>query len=88
MRELERAILAQDPALALPVPEPVEAQPELDERPPPAKRDADRAPLAATPAARKLVSIVFADLVGSTGLAERLDPESMHALLDRFHRGV
>ncbi|MEA2418727.1 MAG: hypothetical protein QOE60_933, partial [Thermoleophilaceae bacterium] len=34
--------------------------------------------------ARRLVSIVFADLVGSTGLGERLDPESMHALLDRY----
>ena len=30
------------------------------------------------------MSIVFADLVGSTGLAERLDPESMHGLLDRY----
>jgi DNA-binding SARP family transcriptional activator/class 3 adenylate cyclase/tetratricopeptide (TPR) repeat protein len=34
--------------------------------------------------ARRLVSVVFADLVGSTGLAERLDPEAMHALLDRY----
>ena len=34
--------------------------------------------------ARRLVSIVFADIVGSTGLAERLDPESMHGLLDRY----
>ena len=30
------------------------------------------------------MSIVFADLVGSTGLAERLDPETMHSLLDRY----
>jgi predicted ATPase len=30
------------------------------------------------------VSIVFADLAGSTGLAERLDPETTHNLLDRF----
>jgi class 3 adenylate cyclase len=37
-----------------------------------------------TRSARRLVSIVFADLVGSTGLAERLDPESMHDLLDRY----
>jgi class 3 adenylate cyclase len=29
------------------------------------------------------VSILFADLVGSTGLGERLDPESMHRVLDR-----
>ena len=77
LRDLERGILAQDPALALPVLAVVE-QPA--EQPP--------APAAAAPVdtagARRLVSIVFADLVGSTGLGERLDPESMHALLDRY----
>jgi class 3 adenylate cyclase/tetratricopeptide (TPR) repeat protein len=33
---------------------------------------------------RRLVSIVFADIAGSTALAEGLDPEAMHGLLDRF----
>jgi DNA-binding SARP family transcriptional activator/predicted ATPase len=75
LRELERAILAQDPALALPVLEAAQAV-EPPEPPPP--------PTPGAPGARRLVSIVFADLVGSTGLGERLDPESMHALLDRY----
>ena len=76
LRELERAILAQDPALAPPAPAPVA----------PAAAVAPPAPSAVgeVRAARRLVSIVFADIVGSTGLAERLDPESMHRVLDRY----
>ena len=77
LRELEQSVLAQDPALALPVaavPEPELPMPPAEEHPAPQP----------APSARRLVSIVFADLVGSTGLAERLDPESMHDLLDRF----
>ena len=35
-------------------------------------------------AARRVVSVVFADIAASAGLAERLDPESMHSLLDRY----
>ncbi len=88
LRELERAILAQDPALALVVPEPAGVVPEpagavaepAHAPPPTEPPPADPA----SPGARRLVSIVFADLVGSTGLGERLDPESMHALLDRY----
>jgi DNA-binding SARP family transcriptional activator len=86
LRELERAILAQDPALAVPAPEAVEPPADLGAEAPPSARQA--APSLALPdagrAARRLVSVVFADLVGSTGLAERLDPESMHGLLDRY----
>jgi class 3 adenylate cyclase/tetratricopeptide (TPR) repeat protein len=33
---------------------------------------------------RKQVTVLFCDLVGSTGLAERLGAEKMHALLDAF----
>jgi class 3 adenylate cyclase/predicted ATPase len=47
------------------------------------------APLAAAAAApreeRKLVTVVFADMVGSTERAERLDPEDVRALLAPFH---
>jgi hypothetical protein len=32
---------------------------------------------------RKLVTVVFADVVGSTTIAERIDPEEMRALMDR-----
>jgi class 3 adenylate cyclase/tetratricopeptide (TPR) repeat protein len=33
---------------------------------------------------RKQVTVLFCDLVGSTSLAERLGPEAMHLLLNRF----
>jgi DNA-binding SARP family transcriptional activator/class 3 adenylate cyclase len=81
LRELERAVLAQDPALAAPVGVPVAAPPSGDDgvavAPPPP-------PIERAPSARRLVSIVFADLVDSTGLGERLDPETMHEVLDRY----
>jgi class 3 adenylate cyclase len=35
--------------------------------------------------ARKVVTIVFADLVGSTALHERLDPESARAFMERYY---
>ena len=37
---------------------------------------------------RKVVSIVFADLVGSTARAERLDPEDVRAILASYHARV
>jgi len=36
--------------------------------------------------ARKIVTIVFADIVGSTSLHERLDAESVRGLMDRYYR--
>src|SRR5262249_34359821 len=54
--------------------------------------DACGASLVARPSedagARKVVTIVFADLVGSTALHERLDPESAGALMDRCYRAL
>ena len=35
--------------------------------------------------ARKVVSILFADLVGSTGLHERLDPESARRFMESYY---
>lgn len=35
-------------------------------------------------AARKIVTVVFSDLVGSTALGERLDPESLREVLNRY----
>ena len=47
------------------------------------------APLTAEPSARreerKVVTVVFADLVGFTARAERLDPEDVRALLSPYH---
>jgi class 3 adenylate cyclase/tetratricopeptide (TPR) repeat protein len=45
------------------------------------------APVAAAPAAReqrKTVTVLFCDVTGSTSLGERLDPESLRALLARY----
>ncbi len=38
--------------------------------------------------ARKVVTIVFADLIGSTSLHERLDAESTRGLMDRYYRAL
>ena len=74
LRELERAVLAHDPGLT---PAPADAvQPPLPQEMP-RRQAAPRAD------ARRLVSVVFADLADSTALAERLDPESLHGVLDR-----
>lgn len=58
--------------------------PELDPPQPAAVAPVAGAPPEHPAPARKLLSIVFADVVGSTALAEQLDPEAMHAVLDRF----
>ena len=46
-------------------------------------------PLAAAPAAgpgaRKVVTVVFSDLAGSTGLGERLDPEALSTVMARWY---
>jgi class 3 adenylate cyclase/tetratricopeptide (TPR) repeat protein len=55
------------------------AEPVTAESPP--GRSADEAE-------RRLVSILFCDLVGSTELARRLDPEDMRDILRRFEDGV
>src|SRR3989454_5096390 len=38
--------------------------------------------------ARKVVTIVFADLIGSTSLHEHLDPESTRRLMDRYYQAL
>ncbi|MGH7788524.1 MAG: AAA family ATPase, partial [Candidatus Binatia bacterium] len=38
--------------------------------------------------ARKVVTVVFADLIGSTSLHERLDAESARAVMDRYYRAL
>lgn len=49
------------------------------------------APLTSTPdlrEERKVVTVVFCDLVGSTARAERSDPEDVRELLSRYHGRV
>jgi class 3 adenylate cyclase len=38
--------------------------------------------------ARKVVTIIFADLIGSTALHERLDAESTRRVMDRYYRAL
>ena len=45
-------------------------------------------PAASKAEARKVVTIVFADLVGSTSLHERLDAESARRLMDRYYSAL
>lgn len=42
------------------------------------------AALSATPSERRLITVVFFDLVGSTSLSEMLDPEDMREVLDKY----
>ena len=37
---------------------------------------------------RKVISILFADLMGSTALQERLDPESVNRVMDAYYQAV
>jgi DNA-binding SARP family transcriptional activator len=69
LRRLEQAILTQDPTLAPPRPVEERAEPSAPRRP---------------PDERKVVTVLFADLVGSTELTTAADPERARALLDRY----
>jgi DNA-binding SARP family transcriptional activator len=73
LQQLQQAILNQDPALGAVAP--------TREGPP-----APSQPLqtAGAPEERKVVTVLFADLVGSTALGEQ-DPERTRALLERFY---
>lgn len=83
LQRLQKAILVQDPSLDRPAPS---AVPEKQPQPPtPA---APPGPTEAPPPERKLVSVLFGDLVGSTELGESEDPERTRMLLDRFYNAM
>jgi class 3 adenylate cyclase/DNA-binding winged helix-turn-helix (wHTH) protein len=71
LRLLHRRILTHDPELDL-------QRPKEPARPP------LPAPTKTAARVRRSVSAVFVDLVGSTTLAEQLDPESLHGVLARY----
>ncbi len=52
----------------------------------PATRPSPPQPPEDTAGTRKVVTLVFADLIGSTALHERLDAESVTRLMDRYYR--
>jgi class 3 adenylate cyclase len=76
----------QDAAPAPPSPpaEPADQLARLSSSIPAALADKVRASQGAIAGERKLVSVLFCDLVGSTALAERLDPEEYRDLLDQY----
>jgi class 3 adenylate cyclase len=70
LRQLEQAILRQDPVLSAPF---VESAAE---------------PLSLVAEERKVVTVLFADLVGSTALTASHDPERTRVLLDRYYEAM
>ena len=77
LRDLERAILAQDPALSaapLGIAAPAAA---------PTRTEPEREP-GLEPPARKVVTVLFSDVVGSSALAAELDPERLERVLGQF----
>lgn len=56
--------------------------------PPLAEASASRPSIKARPAERRHLTVMFVDLVGSTALAVRLDPEDMREVLTAYHRTV
>ena len=46
------------------------------------------APIAVTEAERRQLTVMFCDLVGSTPLSARLDPEDLHGIIGAYHRCV
>lgn len=77
LRDLERRILQQDPGLLLAQAHPETEQP-ADERP---GKSAPAVVDEARPDELRTVTILFADVVGSTSLAERLEPAEQKALV-------
>ena len=67
-------------------------QPKLDGLPPNSLHAEKSEPLVEPPtepaADRRLLSVLFCDLVGSTALSARLDPEDMHELTRRYQNSV
>ena len=73
LQELERSILRQDASIAAPAPSPLEAVPESP--------SAVRLESHGLADEVRPVTILFADIVGSTALGERLAPEETKALV-------
>jgi class 3 adenylate cyclase/pimeloyl-ACP methyl ester carboxylesterase len=61
---------------------------EDDRGPPPKEAGASRPLMKTRHAERRHLTVMFADLVGSTALSERLDPEDMREILAAYHQAV
>jgi class 3 adenylate cyclase/tetratricopeptide (TPR) repeat protein len=76
--------LASEGPTALRDPAPVPQRPPLQDYTPPHLAEHVFQSRSALEGERKQVTVLFCDLVGSTALAERVGPETMHLLLNRF----
>jgi len=63
------------------------ARPAADRRPPP-EAGSSSAASAVSGAERRQVTVMFCDLVGSTWLSRRLDPEDLREVIGAYHRCV
>jgi class 3 adenylate cyclase/pimeloyl-ACP methyl ester carboxylesterase len=61
---------------------------EDDRGPPPAEASASRPSTKTRPAERRHLTVMFVDLVGSTALSVRLDPEDLSEILAAYHQAV
>ncbi len=84
LRELQRQMLRQDPALDLADELRGEPQEAAGRAAPRSRATAEREPPHVQPDARKVVTVVFTDVSGSTALGEELDPESLRHLMTRY----
>ena len=78
LKELESAILSQDPAL-----EPLSAATEVSFGEPTPDRD-PAVEVEVPRRARKVVTVLFCDVTGSTALGEELDPEALFGVMSRY----
>jgi class 3 adenylate cyclase len=78
LKDLESAVLHQDPSLepSSPATDESAGQPAPD-REPPVEVEAPRR-------ARKVVTVLFCDVTGSTALGEQLDPEALFGVMSRY----
>jgi class 3 adenylate cyclase/pimeloyl-ACP methyl ester carboxylesterase len=59
-----------------------------DDRGPPPEKASSRRSMKPRPAERRHLTVMFIDLVGSTALSVRLDPEDMREVLAAYHKAV
>ena len=78
LRELESAILSQDPSL-----EPLSPTTDVSSGEPAPDRE-PAVELEAPRRARKVVTVLFCEVTGSTALGEELDPEALFGVMSRY----
>jgi class 3 adenylate cyclase len=64
---------------------PISGAPNASDEPAQSGQEAGAKPITAE---RRQLTVLFADLVGSTELAARLDPEDLHEVIGAYHRAV